>query len=180
MQQYIQYGPPSGVPITLGNMTSVGIAGAPVILTSGRQSAIIDNMVSGANLYPDYLASAIFTCGTSPLASSIELWVFPQLTISGNNVIVLPQYFGQNDANVQLDSLNQKYNALRLAAVVNVDAVSNRSYSVAPFSVAALFGGVCPAQFGFFVTHNTWVNLSNVSQTSGNAIWVTPVTYVLN
>ena len=58
---------------------------------------------------------------------------------------------------------------LKLAAVINVDATtSNRVYDVGPFSVAQLFGGVCPPKFGLFITHNTGVNSNS---TAGNHVW---------
>jgi hypothetical protein len=53
---------------------------------------------------------------------------------------------------------------LRLAAVANVIATSDRAYSFV-FTIAELFGGVVPLKWGLFVTHNTGVNLN---ATAGN------------
>lgn len=167
-QQYIQYGTTSGVTFTLASLAY------SASLTVGRQSNVIDNTVSGAGgPYPDYYASARFVCGTSPQPSSIELWIVPRTAATGNALDLWPPHFqAAADAAVTVDSLNQKYDGLGLGAVINVDAVSNREYSVKPFSVAARFDGICPDRFAFFVTHNTFAALN----TSGNFVWVTPVT----
>jgi hypothetical protein len=58
---------------------------------------------------------------------------------------------------------------LKLGAVIDVDATtSDRPYDVAPFSVAALFGGALPRKVGIFITHNTGVNSNS---TGSNHVW---------
>ena len=58
------------------------------------------------------------------------------------------------------------FSALKLGAVITVtDSTSNVGYNFAPFSVAALFGGVMPKFWGLYVAHNTGVNLN---ATGGN------------
>ena len=57
---------------------------------------------------------------------------------------------------------------MRLAAVIANDTTSDQVYWVAPFSVAALFGGTMPQRWGLFISHSSAVNSNS---TAGNHAW---------
>lgn len=137
-------------------------------LLAGRESTAINNT---SNLYEDYYVSGVITAGTSPTASRlIEVWAYAAIAS------VTPTYgdvFDGTDSNETITSGDIKFAYLRLVASINTSNTSDRAYPFAPQSVAALFGGVCPAYFGIFVVHNTGVNLN---ATGGNhVITVKPV-----
>jgi hypothetical protein len=77
-----------------------------------------------------------------------------------------PDVFDGTDSAETVTSAGAASGYLKLGAVMNVDATtSDVAYAFGPFSVASLFGGVCPRKFVIFVTHNTGVALN---ATGGN------------
>lgn len=170
-QQYIQYGAQSGIPFTLTSLAS------DTNLLAGRESALIDNTISGVSLYPDYLIGGKITTGQAPTAAAnIEVWVVPRIATTGVTDIY-PDNFVGSDANRSVISLNTKYASLGLAEVITVDSNSNRSYYVKPFSVASRFDGVCPDKFSLYVVHNTAVALSPTG--ANQQFWAKPITQLL-
>ena len=128
-------------------------------LVAGRESTAVDNT---SNLYLDYLLSGKITTGTTPTTlKQIEVWVASPI----NDTPTWPDVLDGTDSVETLTSLDIKNSGLRLAAVMNTDATSDRTYYFSQVSVASLFGGVCPAKFVVFVTHNTAVILN---ATAGN------------
>lgn len=126
---------------------------------TGWESAEIDNTT---NLYLDYLISAKITVNSTGLsAGEIRFWIVPRLDDS--------TYPGGFDGTAStettpLDDENGTRAGARLGAVITTDTTASQAYFAAPFSVAALFGGICPARFVVFVTHSTGANLAG----SGN------------
>jgi hypothetical protein len=129
-------------------------------LVAGRESTAVANT---SNLYLDYKLSGKITTGTSPSAAkSIEVWVVPTI----NDTPTYPDVFDGTDSAETVTSAGAASGYLKLGAVMNVDATtSDVAYAFGPFSVASLFGGVCPRKFVIFVTHNTGVALN---ATGGN------------
>jgi len=128
---------------------------------AGRQSDVVDNTSS---LFLDCLVTGKVTTGTSPTAGKqIDIWVFA--SEDGTNY---PEGFSTADAARSANSENTRNSALRLAATVIVDSTSDRTYYVAPFSIAALYGGNMPRKWGLWVVHDTAVNLN---ATAGNHAW---------
>lgn len=126
-------------------------------LTVGRQTNVVVN--SGENL--DAQVSGRITVGTSPTGGVIEVWVGAPI----NGTPTYPTNFGAVDAGITVLSANHRDAALRRGAVIYCDTTSDRPYEIAPFSIAALFGGVLPERHFLWITHSTGVNLN---ATGGN------------
>lgn len=126
---------------------------------AGQESTVVDNSTL---LYVDALVSGKVRTGTTPTVNKqIDVWVYAQM----NDTPTYPDVFDGTDSAETVTSENVRNAALRLAASIRVDATSDRDYAVAPFSVAALYGGVMPKRWGLFVTHDT---VAALNATGGN------------
>lgn len=126
-------------------------------LLAGRASTAVDNTT---NLDLDHLLSGPIRTGTSPTVSTtIEVWVYAHSSIAAGVPTYVDSITGI-DAAKTMTSLNVKNAALRLAALLTVDATTGRDYFIAPVSVASLFGGQLPPFWGVFLVHNTGVALN--------------------
>lgn len=148
----------TAITITLANLASSSS------LVVGRESTIVTNV---SNLYMDALVSGQITVGTTPTVDKqILVYVYAPLKhVSGTPTLPIATTTALTGADAAATFEAYQLNQLRLAAVATVIATSDRAYSFAPFSVAALFGGVLPIKWGLFLTHNTGVNLN---ATAGN------------
>jgi len=127
--------------------------------TAGVESDGIDN---GTNLYIDALVSGKITTGTTPTVNKqIDIWVYA----AHDETPTYPDVFDGTASAETITSENVRNSAIRLAASIRIDSTSDRTYWVAPFSVAALFGGTMPRRWGLFIAHDTAVNLNS---TAGN------------
>jgi hypothetical protein len=136
-------------------------------LVAGRESTAVDN---GTTLAVDYLVSGKITTGTSPTVNTnIEIWVVAPI----EDTPTWPDVFDGTDSDESVTSRNVLFSCAALAHIITVDATSDRTYPVKPFSVAQLFGGVCPKQFGVFVVHNTGVALNATG--SNHALYAQPI-----
>ena len=144
-------------------ITLASLATSPTFV-AGRESTVVDNT---SNQYIDAIVSGQVTVGTTPTtAKQIVVYVYAPLkvvtgTFSYPIATTTALTAADAAATFEVDQLNQ----LRFAASANVIATSDRAYSFAPFSVAALFGGVMPLKWGLYVSHNT---ASNLNATAGN------------
>jgi hypothetical protein len=133
-------------------------------LVAGRESTVVSNT---SNQYVDFLVSGQVTVGTSPTVDKqIAVYVYAPLKVASSTFsypIATATQLTAADAAATFEAYQR--DNLRLGAVSNVIATSDRAYSFAPFSIAALFGGVVPLKWGLFVTHSTGVNLN---ATAGN------------
>lgn len=149
----IKYASPATITITLASLASSSTRAA------GRESTAIDNTT---NLYVDALVGGKITTGTSPTVSTfIDIWVYA----GRDSTPTYPDVLDGTDSDETMTSENVRNSALRLAHTIVVDNTTARTYEVAPFSVASLFGGVMPTHWGLFVAHNTGVALNS---TGGN------------
>ena len=131
--------------------------------TAGVESAVYDN---SANKDVDVLIAGTWTAGTTP---TINTQVLIYAFAIRDDAPFYPDVMDGTNSAETITSAGVGQGFLKLAAVINVDATtSNRVYDVGPFSVAQLFGGVCPPKFGLFITHNTGVNSNS---TAGNHVW---------
>lgn len=156
------YAASSALTITLASLASSASG------VAGRSSAAISN---ATNLYSDALVGGKITVGTSPTSgTSILIYAWAPL----DDTPTYPDTISGSDAAITLTTAGIRDAGLVLAAAINVDSsTSNRAYPIAPFSVAALFGGRLPKTWGIWVTQSTGVALNS---TSGNhAIWMQPV-----
>lgn len=136
-------------------------------LVAGRESTAVDN---GTNLYLDYLLGGKITTGTSPTtAKEIRVYVYGSV----NDTPTFPDVIDGTDSAETMTSTDIRDAGLKLAAIMSTDATSNRTYWFAPVSVAALFGGTLPDQWGVWITHDTAVNLNSTG--SNHAISIQPV-----
>lgn len=160
----IAYGTPTAITITLASLASS--AG----LTAGQESTAVDN---STNKYVDVLVSGKITTGTSPTTAK-AIYVYVYGTWDGTNY---PDVLDGTDSAETITSSDIRNSALVLAAVMNIDNTSDRTYWFRPFSIAACFGGRMPQKWGIFVVHDTAVNLNS---TAGNhSIYYTPIYYTV-
>lgn len=134
--------------------------------TAGVESDVVSNI---SNLFTDVLVSGIWTAGTSPTAGKqVDIWVYAPISDDLASTVTYPDVIDGASSAETITSENVRNSAMRFAASILVDSTSDRSYYVAPFSIAALFGGVMPTRWGIFIAHDTAVNSNS---TSGNHVW---------
>lgn len=134
--------------------------------TAGVESTVISNV---SNKFVDALVSGKWTAGTSPSASKqVDIWVYAPISDDLSSSVTYPDVIDGTSSAETMTSENVRNSAMKLAASIVVDSTSDRVYSVAPFSVAALFGGVLPTRWGLFISHDTAVNSNS---TAGNHAW---------
>jgi hypothetical protein len=124
--------------------------------TAGVESNQIDNTT---DKFIDALVQGKVTVGTTPtINTTIAVYVWGADTSLATTA--LDTLDGTSSAET-LTNTGVLNSALRLGASIGVLAnTSNITYNIAPFSVAALFGGVLPKFWGLFVSHNTGVALN--------------------
>lgn len=128
---------------------------------AGYESDVVDNTT---NLYLDYTIEGKVTVGTTPTANT-EIRIYVVASFDGTT---WPDVFDGTTGAETITSAGVRDGFAKLAAVLTVDATtSDRSYPFS-FTVASLFGGVCPAKFLLFTAHNTGVNLNS---TGGNHVF---------
>lgn len=148
--------------IALGTSTALTNAiaslGSSATWVAGYESAVVDNTT---NLYLDYTLEGKVTVGTTPTINT-EIRIYVVASFDGTT---WPDVFDGTTSAETVTSEGVRDGYAKLAAVLRVDATtSDRAYPFS-FSVASLYGGVCPAKFVLFTTHNTGVNLN---ATGGN------------
>lgn len=158
---------------------TIGLATGPLASSgtwvTGRESTAIDNTT---NRYVDELVSGFISVGTTPTSNTvINVYVYAQT----DDTPSYPSLGGATlmagtDGNATFTSQEARMNAVRLGASIFVPAAtSDVKYSIPPFSVASLFGGVMPRRWGIFVAHSTVAALNG---TAGNhKIQRTPISY---
>ena len=131
---------------------------------AGVESDSISNV---SNLDLDHLVNLKWTAGTSPTANTqVQVWIVAAIEDDLASTVVWPDVFDGTASAETVTSAGILQSCGRLLGVINVDATtSDRTYFLAPSSVAALFGGFLPTRYVLFVTHNTGVNSNS---TAGN------------
>jgi len=147
----LRYPSASDATITLASLAS------DTNLLTGVESDAIDNTT---NRYEDFLVSGKITTGTSPTtARTIEVWCIPSW-----DGTTWPNVFDGTASAETITNAEIKVALCRaLVASIGTNATSNVTYEFAGVSIAALFGGVVPPKFVFFVTHSTAVNLNSTA-----------------
>lgn len=155
-----QFGASTALTITLASLATSST------WTAGRESTAVQT----TGTVEDYLISGKITTGTSPTVSTvINVYVYAAL----NDTPTYPDVHDGTDSDETVTSENVRNTAIRQACSIVVDNTSDRTYPIAPFSLAALFQGVLPTHWGIFVAHNTGVNLNATG--SNHAFYATPV-----
>lgn len=123
--------------------------------TAGRESDAVDNTT---NKYVDALVSGKVTVGTTPTINTfINIYVYAQ----HDDTPTYQDVFDGTDSAETVTSSGVLNGVVRLLGTLTVSATtSDRTYYLAPTSVAQLFGGILPKRWGLFVSHNSGVNLN--------------------
>jgi hypothetical protein len=150
----INYASPATITISPASLASSSD------FTAGRESDAVDNTT---NKYIDALVSGKVTVGTTPTVNTtINVYVYAQ----HDDTPTYQDVFDGTDSAETVTSSGVLSGVVRLLGALNVSATtSDRTYYLAPTSVAQLFGGILPKRWGLFVAHNTGVNLN---ATGGN------------
>lgn len=136
-------------PVTM-TITLTGLA-SDASLLAGRQTTLVDQKDTDDAI--DCLVGGKITTGTTPTASrQIELWA-----IGTPDDATFTAGAGASDA--AFTPTGEK-TLLKLLEIIPTDGTSDHTYEFGPYSVAAAFGGMIPAQWGVYVVHNTGVNLN--------------------
>lgn len=146
------YGASTAMTITLASLAS------DTNLLAGRESTALNQADTLDAI--DILLGGKVTTGTGPTASrQIEVWVYG----SYDDTEFTAAATGSDAAlTVTAESKVQ----MVMAAIIPTNSTSDTAYRwIARKSLANLFGGVIPMQWGVFIVHNTGVNLH---ATSGN------------
>lgn len=154
----------ASIKIAYGSSTSLTNAVESLATSStwvgGYESDVVDNTT---NLYMDYSIEGYYTVGTTPTVST-EIRIYVVASWDGTN---WPDVFDGTTSAESVTSEGVRDGFAKLAAILRVDATtSNRAYPFS-FTVASLYGGVCPPKFVLFTTHNSGVNLNS---TGGNQV----------
>jgi hypothetical protein len=149
---------------TMTSMTS--LATSATWIAGAESTAVIT-----ANPAVDYLVACKITTGTTPVVNTvINVYIY---AAQDGDAPTYPDVFDGTDSTESIATTYVRDAVVRYAASVVVDATSNITYWIAPFSVAALYGGVLPKRWGMFVAHNTGVNLHATG--SNHILTYTPV-----
>lgn len=150
------------------NLTVTNLHSLPTSSTwiAGWESGAIDNT---SNKYADYLVSGKITVAAASVsAGEIRMYVVGMLDDS-----TWPDVFDGTESTETITDTEMRDAICKLGAASATDTTNSDVYYLGPFSVASLFGGVCPAKFVIFVTHSTGQNLA----ASGNQVTVKGVYY---
>lgn len=145
--------------LTVTNLHSIATSATWV---AGWESGTVDNTT---NLYLDYLVSGKIALGNSATAGEIRVYIVAMIDDSEWPDVIDGTESVETWTTTTIRDAAAK---LAFAAATRADPGTDDVYPIAPFSVAALFGGVCPAKFSIFITHSTGVNLAS----SGNEVHV--------
>lgn len=148
--------------LTVTNLNSLAASSTWI---AGWESALVDN-TTDADL--DKLVSAKFTMAASNnQAGEIRIYIAPMLDDS-----TWPDVLDGTESTEAFTDTEERDAAMVLAKVVAVDATASAVIYVAPFSVAALFGGVLPPKFVIFVCGNGATSTNAQFASSGNQVTV--------
>lgn len=155
--------------LTVTNLHSLAASSTWI---AGWESDAVDNT---SNLYDDYLVSAKFTMtSANNQAGEIRIYVAGMLDDS-----TWPDVLDGTESAEAFPDTEERDAALMLARVLAVDTTTGAIIYCAPFSVAALFGGVCPAKFVIFVTGNGATSTNAQFAASGNQVTIKGITYTV-
>lgn len=123
---------------------------------AGWESNAVDN---SSNLYEDYLISGVLQVESSGLsAGEIRVYIVAEM-----NDTTWPDVFDGTESAETVTDTEVRDAICHLAAVVVTDTTASRYYYFGPFSVANLFGGVCPRKFVVFIAQSTGTTLETTS-----------------
>ena len=142
-------------------VTNLNGLAASATWVAGWESGAIDNTT---NKYLDYLISGKITVESAGLAAG-EIRVYCVGMLDDSN---WPDVFDGTESAETITDTEIRDSICKLGAVITTDTTASRVYNFGPFSVANLFGGVCPAKFVLFITQSTGTTL----ETTGNQVTI--------
>lgn len=145
--------------LTVTNLHSVASSATHV---AGWESAEVDNTT---NLYLDYLVSGKLVLGNSATAGEIQVYIVAKIDDSEWPDVIDGT---ESTETWTTTTIRDAGAVLGFSCATRADPGTDDTYPIRPFSVAALFGGVCPAKFVVFIAHSTGVNLA----AAGNEVHV--------
>jgi hypothetical protein len=148
----------------LGADAAITISPEGVATSSTLLAGVESDAITPADPVLDELVEGIWTAGTSPTGGQVDICVWGSFQATP----VPPAPLDGTASAETFDSENTKQAAVVVAKSIMLDTTSNRAYPVHPFSIAALFGGNLPKQYGLFITQNSGVN---AHATAGNHVW---------
>ena len=148
------------VDLTVTNLHSIATSTTWV---AGWESAVIDNT---SDLHLDKLVSGKITLGNSATAGQIRVYIVSPI----DDTPTWPDTMDGTESTETWTTTTIRDGVAKLAAAIETraDPGTDDVYWIGQFSVAALYGGICPAKFIVFITHSTGVNLA----ASGNQVTV--------
>ena len=168
------------IKLKYGSSASFTFTSANSLAGSGTWVAGAGSLaVSNSTPAVDELVSGIITwSSTAPASGAATYFLYVYVYGSVNDTPTYPQDGSGNNFGTDVArtfaATTDRDNAVRLGAVVQLSATANKVYSFAPFSVAALFGGSLPNNYGLWVTHGVTTASSTINST-GNTWSRTPV-----
>jgi len=145
------------------NLTVTNLAGIASSATwvVGWTSAYIDN---SSNLYMDYLITGQFTVESAGLsAGEIRVYVYTEL----DDATVMDLFSSGTEGTEGTATITDteiRDSGFVLARAILTDTTASRVYGFRAFSVASLFGGICPRKFAIFVAQSTGTTLETTGQ----------------
>lgn len=138
-------------------------------LLAGRGSTAQSN---ATNKYDDYHVAGKIKMGTTPTANTVvEVWAIG----AQNDTPAWPDAFTGTDGNISMTSRNVLFGFGKLVVALQNDATTTgRIYYFGPVSIAQLFGGIVPIQFGIYVVHNC---VAALDASAGGSVYLTGVQY---
>lgn len=121
------------------------------------ESAAIDNTT---NKYLDYLISGKITVESAGLAAG-EIRVGVVGMMDDTN---WPDVFDGTESTETITDTEIRDSIVKIGASIVTDTTASRVYPFGPFSVAQLFGGICPAKFVVVIAQSTGTTLETTGQ----------------
>jgi hypothetical protein len=137
--------------LTVTNLHSIATSATWV---AGWESGVVDNTT---NKDLDILVSGKIALGNSATVGQIRVYIVAPI----DDAPTWPDVMDGTESVETWTTTTIRDGAAKLGAAIETraDPGTDDVYWIAPFSVAALFGGVLPPKFLIFVTHSTGVNL---------------------
>jgi hypothetical protein len=145
--------------LTVTNLHSVASSATHV---AGWESAEVDN---STNKYLDYLISGKLVLGNSATAGEIQVYIVAKIDDSEWPDVIDGT---ESTETWTTTTIRDAGAVLAFSCATRADPGTDDTYPIRPFSVASLFGGVCPEKFVVFIAHSTGVNLA----AAGNEVHV--------
>jgi hypothetical protein len=134
------------------------------------ESNAVDNT---SNLYTDYLIAGKIQVESSGLAAG-EIRVYIVAVMEDST---WPDVFDGTESTETMTDTEIRDGYAKLGAVLVTDTGASDVYYFGPFSVASLFGGVCPSKFVVVITQST----GQPTETTGspNAVYYKGIYYTV-